>query len=440
MLCAYAERRSEAAFAELVRRHIDLVHSAALRMVGDSHLAKDVSQGVFVALAKDAASLTDHPVLCGWLHRTARNIAAQTVRTDVRRRNREKEAAVMNAFPETDAAWEEIAPHLDAALADLSEPDRDAVLLRYFENKPAQEMAAILGISAEAAQKRVSRAVERLRENFAKHGITAGAAGLASAISANAVQAAPAGLAATISASAVSTALTTTGTLAMTLTGKALAAAAIVLLAGAGIYHFTRDAQSPRGISPGQPPPLMTQKPRPAEGDSLVEKFARTRGDTPPIDRKKELERLKVKWMALAAKKEHSYEEYTALDEESAKLLLCGKEAVELMEFLERHDFVFAISSTVGNILKSPEAAEARSLLIELPDESGRQREDWSIDAGRGCPQEEFEEFHTALKCRRCAQEALFGQNETLMRTDPVAAVQSTVQALEADERSVSRS
>lgn len=215
-------------------------------MVNDPHLAKDVSQGVFVALAKDAAKLTNHPVLSGWLHLTARNIAAQTVRTEVRRRNREKEAAAMNEHPETDAEWKEVAPHLDAALAELSEPDRDAVLLRYFENKPAQEMAAILGISAEAAQKRVSRAVEKLRENFAKRGLTAGAAGLTGLISANAVQVAPAGLAATISTSALactSAAITTTQVLAMTTLQKTLAAAAITVLAGVGIYQARQASQ-----------------------------------------------------------------------------------------------------------------------------------------------------------------------------------------------------
>lgn len=229
LLCAFAERRSEAAFAELVRRHIDFVHSAAVRMVNDPHLAQDVSQGVFVALAKDAGKLTDHPVLSGWLHRTARNIAAQTVRTEVRRRTREKEAAVMNASPETDASWEVIAPQLDAALADLSEPDRDAVLLRYFENKSAQEMATILGITAEAAQKRVSRAVEKLRESFATRGITAGAAGIAGVISANAVQAAPAGLAATVSSTAIAGTVTTAKILAVTTIQKSLLAAVVVL-------------------------------------------------------------------------------------------------------------------------------------------------------------------------------------------------------------------
>src|SRR5438046_4264975 len=95
LLRAYAESRSEAAFAELVRRHVDLVYSAALRMVRDPHLAEDVAQGAFVALAQNARQLADHPVLCGWLHRTAQNLAANIVRSDVRRRAREEEAAAM---------------------------------------------------------------------------------------------------------------------------------------------------------------------------------------------------------------------------------------------------------------------------------------------------------------------------------------------------------
>lgn len=244
LLRAYAERRFEIAFAELVRRHLDLVHSAACRMVHDPHLAEDVTQGVFFALAKDAGKLNDHPVLVGWLHRTARNIAAQTIRTEVRRRTREKEAAAMNDDHETDPPWEEIAPHLDAAIAELSELERDAVLLRYFENKPAQEMATILGISAEAAQKRVSRAVEKLRENFAKRGVPVGSAGLAGVISVNAVQAAPAGLAAT-SLSAVfageAGVFLATKALAMTAIQAAIACATVVtLIAGATIYQTQR--------------------------------------------------------------------------------------------------------------------------------------------------------------------------------------------------------
>jgi len=233
LLRAYAEHRSEPAFAELVRRHVDFVYSAALRMVCDSHLAEDVTQGVFVALAKNFAQLADRPVLSGWLHRTAQNIAAQTVRTDVRRRAREQEAVAMNELlsAEPNALWEHIAPHLDAAIGELSEADRDALLLRYFERMSAREMAQTLGTSEDAAQKRVSRAVERLRDFFAKRGVTIGASGLVVVISANAVQAAPVGLAVTISTAAAlvgTTIATTVETIAMTATQKLLVAAIVV--------------------------------------------------------------------------------------------------------------------------------------------------------------------------------------------------------------------
>jgi RNA polymerase sigma factor (sigma-70 family) len=252
LLHAYAEHRSEPAFAELVRRHVDLVHSAAVRMVCDSHLAQDVTQGVFVALAKNAGQLTNRPVLSGWLHRTAQNIAAQTVRSEVRRRVREQEAAAMNELlaTEPDVAWEQIAPHLDAALGELGEVDRDALLLRYFERKSAREIAQILGVSDEAAQKRVSRAVERLREFFAQRGITVGAGGLVVILTANVVQAAPLGLGAAITTTAAlagTTIVTTTTataikTIAMTTLQKSVIAAALVASLGAAIYEARQAA------------------------------------------------------------------------------------------------------------------------------------------------------------------------------------------------------
>ncbi len=148
---------------------------------------------------------------------------------------------VLSSTPE--ASWEEIAPELDAALADLGEPDRDAVLLRYFEKKSAQQMGEVLGVSAEAAQKRVNRAVERLREFFTKRGISVGASGLVFAISAHAVQAAPAGMAvavsmgATLAGTLAPTAVTTTKVIAMTTLHKVLITGAAVVLAGAGIYE-----------------------------------------------------------------------------------------------------------------------------------------------------------------------------------------------------------
>jgi len=243
----YTGRRSETAFAELVRRHVDFVYSATLRMVRDTHLAEDVTQGVFVALAQNARQLTSHPVLSGWLHRTAQNLAANTVRSDVRRRAREQEAVAMNELlaPEPEAIWKHIAPQLDAALGELNEPDRDALLLRYFERKSAREMAQTLGTTEDAAQKRVSRAVERLREFLSKHGVTVGASGLVVVISANAVQAAPIGLAVTISTAAIFAGKTITSaatataikTIVMTTLQKTLITATLAVVAGAGIYE-----------------------------------------------------------------------------------------------------------------------------------------------------------------------------------------------------------
>ena len=202
LICVYVESHAESAFAELVRRHVDLVYSAALRMVCDSHLAEDVSQGVFLALAQNASELADRAVLSGWLYRTTQNIAAQTVRTEVRRRAREQEAAAMTEPSESDIVWENISPHLDAAMGELNESERDALLLRFFERKSAKEMAQTLGNSEQAAQKRVNRAVEHLRKFFARRGIAVGASGLAAGISAGAVQAAPTGLATSISIAA----------------------------------------------------------------------------------------------------------------------------------------------------------------------------------------------------------------------------------------------
>jgi RNA polymerase sigma factor (sigma-70 family) len=247
LLREYTERRAEAAFGELVRRHVDLVYSAALRMVRDTHLAEDVTQGVILALSRSGEQLTQRPVLSGWLHRTAQNLAANAVRSDVRHRAREQDAAAMNDLLSTEpgAAWEAIAPHLDTALGELNEPDRDALLLRYFERKSAREIAQTLGTSEEAAQKRVNRAVDRLRELLAKRGVTAGAAGLVVLISANSVQAAPVGLAlsiatsATLAATAVAT-LTTSGaakTLAMTTLQKTLITTALVAAIGVATYE-----------------------------------------------------------------------------------------------------------------------------------------------------------------------------------------------------------
>ena len=253
LLRDYAERRSEPAFATIVHRYTDLVYSAALRMICDADAARDVTQSVFIALARNARQLTDRPSLAGWLHTTTRNLAAKSVRADAHRRGREQEAAVMNQLlsAEADASWETIAPLLDHALGELSESDREALLLRYFKNHDLRTIGALLGISDDAAQKRVSRAVEKLREFFSKRNITVGAGGLTVVISANAVQSAPVGLAAAISAAAtlagINAAATATATatkvIAMTTLQKAVVTATLTAAIGAGIYEAHQASQ-----------------------------------------------------------------------------------------------------------------------------------------------------------------------------------------------------
>ena len=216
LLLSYARQRDEGAFAELVRRHVDLVYSAARRLAIDPHLAEDVTQSVFTVLARQASEvarrLDGGAPLSGWLHVTTRNQAAVTVRTEERRRAREQEAVAMLEPPvlESTANWEQIAPQLDQALAQLSDTDRDALLLRFFERRTAKEIGDRFGVGEEAAQKRVARALERLRSVFVARGLAVPSTTLAGVLIANAVQTAPIALAGTIAAG---TATATSGAL-----------------------------------------------------------------------------------------------------------------------------------------------------------------------------------------------------------------------------------
>ena len=210
LLRRYARTNSEDAFAELVRRHVNLVYSAALRQVnGDAHLAQDVAQTVFTDLARKAGSLARRETLTGWLYTSAHFAAAKIARTENRRRDREEKfmreptkiRAEEAASPER-ADWEKLRPVLDDAMHELKETDREAILLRYFENRQFAEVGAKLGLNENAARMRVERALEKLRAIFAKRGITTATA-LASVISANAVQLAPANLAATLTTASI---------------------------------------------------------------------------------------------------------------------------------------------------------------------------------------------------------------------------------------------
>jgi RNA polymerase sigma factor (sigma-70 family) len=256
LLREYAESGSESAFTELVTRHTDLVYSAALRQVPSSDLACDVAQNVFTSLARGARTLAGKlnpdASLAGWLYRCTRNLALNLRRDDFRRHSRERQAMEnLHPSPETAPDWDRLCPILDEAISGLNEADHDALVLRFFKNQDLRSVGLALGVSDDTAQKRVSRALEKLREYLAHHGITTTGAALAMTISSNAVQAAPVGLAATISAAAIlagtavstSTVIAATKTIAMTTLQKNLIIATLAIVAGAGIYEARQAAQ-----------------------------------------------------------------------------------------------------------------------------------------------------------------------------------------------------
>ena len=193
----------EYAFTVLVNRYINLVYSTALRRVSNPSHAEEITQAVFIILMQKAKSLGPKTILSGWLYQTARLTASNFLRSEIRRQHREQEAYMQSTLAEPDAAsWEHVAPLLDEAMGRLGEADRNAILLRFFENKSPQDVAATLKLNDVAARKRMSRALEKLRKYFTKRGVVLPVAVLTTAISANSIQAAPVGLAATVSATA----------------------------------------------------------------------------------------------------------------------------------------------------------------------------------------------------------------------------------------------
>jgi len=252
LLTEFACAGTESAFAALVKRHVNLVYSVALRFAGDPHLAEEITQTVFIVLARKAGSLTAKTIIPGWLYHATRLTAARSLRNIRRQQQREQLVCMESALnqPDTGAAWKQIAPALDEAINTLRTADRDAVLLRYFENKPLAEVGQALGVSEDAARVRINRALEKLRKFFSRRGTALSTAVIAGAVSTYSVHAAPPGLATTITAAALSgtTATTTafiatTKTIAMTTLQKTLITITLATTVGVGIYEAKEAAK-----------------------------------------------------------------------------------------------------------------------------------------------------------------------------------------------------
>jgi RNA polymerase sigma factor (sigma-70 family) len=247
LLRQFADDHSEAAFAELVHRHLDAVYSSAVRrLAGDTHLAEDVTQHVFIALARHARTVATHPAMSAWLHLTTRNIAAQTIRAEQRRRAREQHAAMPDSSPDPSAAadWTRLAPVIDDAIDRLNDRDRSAILLRFIERRAFADIGCALRISEDAARMRVDRALNKLRTALAIRGVTSTSAALAVALTGHGVTAAPAGLSTTAATVAFAAAPASTSAIAlfsaMTTSKASLTVAATAALIAIGTATHER--------------------------------------------------------------------------------------------------------------------------------------------------------------------------------------------------------
>jgi RNA polymerase sigma factor (sigma-70 family) len=330
LLEQYACDRSEPAFAELVRRHVDLVYSAALRLVaGDQALAQDVTQQVFIDLARKARALPPDVRLAGWLYRHTGYTAAKAVRSERRRKSRERAATEMNPQAQpNEPEWERIAPHLDAALHQLKSVDRDAIILRFFNRQDFRTVAAAFGISEAAAQMRVTRALEKLRTLLRQRGVAVLSASLGTSLATQMVIAAPAHWAAGITSASLAASAGATGFSVgfcqlMTTTKLKASVLALFLVAGVAtplvIHHRAQTHLAARDralrIQAGQ----LAQWQR--ENSRLRDAIAEHDGlDAPPQG---ELLRLRAEvagWRAKAAALENASEEANALREQLAAL------------------------------------------------------------------------------------------------------------------------
>lgn len=255
LLLRYARDHSEAAFAELVRRHIDLVYSAALRRCsGDSHRAEEVVQQVFTALANNSETLANHPALGAWLYSATRNAVINLAVAEQRRARREQEAVVSGflSAEQSGPDWNELMPVLDEVMDELSEPDRTAVLMRFFQQRSFLEIGAAFNVSENTARMRTERAIEKLRLLMGKRGVKSTAAALGLVLARQAVVAAPAALAVVVTATILGIpkssvvaagAAAGRGVAKMILTAGAIVVVAVLVTLG--VYQIRRNRTEP---------------------------------------------------------------------------------------------------------------------------------------------------------------------------------------------------
>lgn len=330
LLAIYAERRAEDVFRELVRRHIALVYNTALRLAnGDAYLAEDVAQTVFSDLARKAASISSGTLVSGWLYQHTWFTASKMIRTERRRQLREQNTSTMQSS--TSDETEELQSALDDALTSLKPEERDVVVLRYFEQVELRRIGELFGISEDAAQKRVARAVEKLRGVFAARGLTVSMVALTTFLSSQCLAAPPA-LASVISSAAIVAAASGTGAgLAAFLAGtkgKLAVAAACALAVGT---------------------PLVWQQKKVNALQAEIERLSAVVSSNEVL--RAEIERLRGETLS-AAEREEMNRRFLELQRLRGEVTLLRKQAAEAV----------ALTAKSGSEVKEEEKAEAQEV------------------------------------------------------------------------------